>query len=116
LLRALNTGRGPLVTAEGAVDARRLGLETTQLRSFEISVPDGQCADVVAALDQGGSGLDLRLVDLASNEQHSLVRGRLLCQSRACASGRPRALRVELRLDAGKADALVLSRVSPSDR
>jgi len=113
VLSALNA-KTDLVTAGVAADAKVLSLEPTSLKSFDFSLSDGRCGDVVVALDTGGAGVDMRLVDVQSGDEYSLARGRLLAQSRVCAAGRTRTLRVELRLGAGKADALVVVRVAPA--
>jgi hypothetical protein len=113
LLSALNA-RSENATVSVASDVKVLAVEPTQLKTFDIPLPDGRCGDVVAALDAGGTGIDLRLTDAQSGEEFSLVRGRLLAQSRVCAAGHARTLRGELRLGAGKTDALVLLRLSPN--
>jgi hypothetical protein len=112
VLSALNA-KTDLVTAGVAGDAKVLALDPTSLKTFEFVLADGRCSDVVVGLDSGGSGVDLRLVDGQSGEEFSMTRGRLLAQSRVCAAGRARNLRAELRLGAGKADALVVMRVAP---
>jgi hypothetical protein len=113
LLSALN-GKMDLVTAGAAGDAKVLALEPMSLKTFDFVLPDGRCGDVIVGLDPGGAGIDLRLVDGQSGEEFSLTRGRLLAQSRVCASGRPRNLRAELRLGAGKTDALIVMRMAPT--
>lgn len=113
LLSALNA-RGENVTVGTAADVKVLSLEPNQLKTFDLALADGRCGDVVAALDNGGTGIDLRVTDAQSGEEFSLVRGRLLAQSRVCAAGHARTLRGELRLGAGKTDALVLLRLAPA--
>jgi hypothetical protein len=112
LLAALNA-RGENITVGAASDVRVLSVDPTSLKTFDLQLPDGRCGDVVAALDAGGTGIDVRLTDGQSGEEFSLARGRLLAQSRVCAAGRPRTLRGEVRLGAGKTDALVLMRLAP---
>jgi hypothetical protein len=112
ILSALNA-RTDLVTAGVAGEAKVLPLDPTSLKTFDFVLADGRCGDLVVGLDSGGSGVDLRLVDGQSGEEFSLTRGRLLAQSRVCAQGRARNLRAELRLGAGKADALVVMRLAP---
>lgn len=108
LLAYLDT-RAP-ISAGAAGDARAVPLDATSLKTFELSIPEGRCVDVVAALDAGGTGVDLRLLDPHAGEQ-ALSRGRTLASARACAtSGGARTMQAELRLAAGKADALVLTR------
>jgi hypothetical protein len=112
LLSALNA-RGENVTVGAASDVKALPLEPNILKTFDLALADGRCGDVVAALDAGGTGIDVRLVDAQSGEEFSLSRGRLLAQSRICAAGRARTLHGEVRLGAGKTDALVLMRLTP---
>ncbi|HMI86149.1 MAG TPA: hypothetical protein VK550_18770 [Polyangiaceae bacterium] len=112
LLSALNA-RGENVTVGAASDVKVLALESALLKTFDIPLPDGRCGDVVAALDSGGTGIDVRLTNAQSGEEFSLSRGRLLAQNRICSAGHARILRGEVRLAAGKADALVLMRLTP---
>jgi hypothetical protein len=112
VLAALNAKSDP-VTAGVASESKTLALEPTSFKTFDLQLADGRCGDVVAAVDAGGSGLDMRLVDNQSGEEFSLSRGRLVAEAHVCAAGRPRALRGELRLAAGKADALVVMRLTP---
>jgi hypothetical protein len=112
LLAAL-TSRGDNVTAGVAGDVKVFTLDPTSQKTVDINIADGRCGDVIAALDAGGSGIDLRLVDIQSGEEYALSRGRLVAESRVCASGHPRALRAELRIGAGKSDALLLTRMTP---
>jgi hypothetical protein len=112
LLAALH-GRAEPVTAGAAANVKVLSLDTTSLRTFDIEIADSRCADIVAALDTGGSGVEMRLLDAPSGDEYALERGRLIVQSHVCATGRARALRGELRLSAGKADALVVMRLAP---
>ena len=74
-----------------------------------IAAPAGQCAEVVVALDAGGAGIDLRVAD-AQTKDGEVVRARYVTSARLCAGKTPARGVAELRLDAGKADALVLVR------
>ncbi|HKQ71954.1 MAG TPA: hypothetical protein VJT73_21565 [Polyangiaceae bacterium] len=112
VLSTLNS-RAEAVTAAIASDVKVLPLDPTSLKTFDLQLPDGRCGDVVAGLDRGGTGIDLRLSDVQSGEEFALVRGRLVVQARVCAAGHPRTLHGELRLSAGKADALVVMRLVP---
>jgi hypothetical protein len=109
VLGALN-GQAEPITAAVAADAKVLALEPTTLKTFDFSLSDGRCGDVVVALDAGGAGVDMRLIEGQNGDEYSLARGRVLAQSRVCAVGRTRTMRGELRLSAGKADALVVIR------
>jgi len=112
VLSALNA-KVDLVTAAAAGEAKVVTLDPTTMKTFDFQLADGRCCDVVVALDAGGTGVDLRMLDGQSGEEFSLARGRLVAESRICASGRPRAVRGELRLGAGKTDALVVVRMAP---
>ena len=79
------------------------------VRAVSFSVQPGACAEVIAAIDAGGQGVDLRIVDGTSGES-SLVRGAHVASDRLCAGGAAKPAKAELRLSSGKADALVLVR------
>jgi len=99
--------------AEDSPDAARRanGIELTpqRLHTSSFVVPANGCTEVLAALDEGGSGLEARLVDEASGED-VLGRGRFVASQRICAGNTPRKARLELRLDSGPSKALVLVR------
>lgn len=97
------------ITASAAADAQPFSLDATSSKSFDVPLGPGRCVDVIAALDAGGSGLELRVLD-ADGSEVSLGRGHALATTRACAHGRSPGMKAELRLDAGKANALVLVR------
>lgn len=110
LLGRLSSG-GDAVDAAAAAAAVVLSLEEGQRRVVPVSPPPGGCLEVVAALDGGARGLELRLVDGAG--EGNITRARHVVSDRVCAapSGKPGA--AELRVLAGKADALVLVRPAP---
>ncbi|HEX9297512.1 MAG TPA: hypothetical protein VF881_16835 [Polyangiaceae bacterium] len=112
VLSALNN-RSELATAGVAADIKIVSLEPSSFKTVDVELADGRCGDVVAALDAGGTGVDLRLLDRQSGEEFALARGRLLAVTRICAVGRARSIRGEVRLAAGKADALVVMRLAP---
>lgn len=100
------------VDAASAQGAQVVSLDAAALRTTSFTVPAGVCMEVIAALDPGGQGLDLRVIDGTSSES-SLVRGASVVSERLCAGGAPKPGKAELRLAAGKADALVLTRPAP---
>ena len=110
LLARLSSG-GDAVDAAAAAGAVGLSLEEGQRRVVAVSPPPGGCLDVVAALDGGARGLELRLVDGAG--EGNITRARHVVSDRICAapSGKPGA--AELRVLAGKAEALFLVRPAP---
>lgn len=103
---------GTPVDASAAQSAQVLPLDAAALRTTTFAVPVNACIEVIAALDAGGQGLDMRVIDGTTSES-SLVRGATVASDRLCAGGAPKSGKAELRLSAGKADALVLTRVVP---
>jgi hypothetical protein len=108
LLARMNAG-GRASDAASAAGASVVALDETSLRSLPVPVPSSQCVEVIAALDGGASGLDLRLVDGAG--EGSVTRGRYVATDRICSTPGGKAGMAELRLLAGKGDALVVMRV-----
>jgi hypothetical protein len=111
LLAALDAGggRASAASAEGAV---HLALDASTRSTVPFDVPAKACVEVLAALDRVGTGLDMRLAD-ASTGENTVTRGRFVVADRRCASDAPMKGIAEFRLSAGKADALVLTRVVP---
>lgn len=107
LLRHLGA-RAPL-NAGAARDARVVSVDATSSKRLELSLPQGRCVDVIAALDAGGRGLELRLFG-AEGAEIAKSRGATLGTARACGTSEVRAVQAELRLEAGEAAALVLVR------
>lgn len=107
LLARMSAG-GEAADAAAASGAVVVALDETSLRTLPVTVPPGRCVEVLAALDAGGSGLDLRLVDGAG--ESTLSRARHVTADRVCAApgGKPAA--AELRVLSGKAEALVVMR------
>lgn len=108
LLARLNAG-GPAIDASAASSAHVVKLESEKMFRMPIPVPANGCVWVIAALDVGGAGVDLRLLDAASNES-TLSRARGVVADRLCAGASPMNGAAELRIATGKADALVLVR------
>lgn len=95
-----------------AAGATAVTLDSASMRVVPVPVAAGTCVEVIAALDAGGVGLDMRLLDGAG--QSTLTRSRYVTAGRICAAPGARPGSVELRLASGKADALVLSRIIAS--
>lgn len=89
-------------------EARPVDLEAQSLHSSSFVVAQGACTEVVVALE-AGSGLDLRLVDEAT-QKDVLARGARVASQRVCGGKTSRKVRLELRVDVGPAPALVLLR------
>ena len=100
---------GAPIEAAAAQSAQVIALDSAALRAHPLTIAAGTCAHVIAALDAGGSGLDLRLLDPASGES-TLVRGANVASDRLCATTTARNAKAELRLTTGKTDALILVR------
>jgi hypothetical protein len=110
LLGRLDAG-GEVADASVAAAAKPFSLEAGKLVSVPLTVPATGCAEVVVALDVGGSGIDLRLV--ASGARDGPVgRARYVTSDRLCGPT-VKAGTAELRLSSGKANALVLVRNVP---
>jgi hypothetical protein len=111
LLGRLHAAGGP-ADASSAQAAQVVALDAAALRTIPFAIPAGACVEVVAAIDPGGQGLDLRIIDGTTSET-SLVRGATVASERACAGSAPKSAKAELRLSAGKTDALVLMHPLP---
>jgi len=112
LLGRLSAAGGP-VDASTAQSAQVVALDAAALQTVSFAVPANTCVEFIAALDAGGQGLDLRILDGLTSET-SLVRGATVASDRLCAGGAPKPAKAELRLSAGKTAALVLTRPLPS--
>lgn len=108
LLSRMNAG-GAAADASKAASAQVIPLDSTSMKRIPLPVAANGCVEVTAALDPGGTGIDLRLVDTSSNES-TLTRARYVVADRLCAGTIPMPGAMELRLSAGKADALVVIR------
>jgi hypothetical protein len=95
--------------AASAAAAKVVTLDATRMERLPLSIGASACVEVIAALDQAGAGLDLRLVDASSGEG-IVTRGRDVVSDRLCAGAAAKQGAAELRLSAGKGDALVLIR------
>jgi hypothetical protein len=97
-----------------AAAAQSVPLDAAHLKVLPLQIPANTCAEVIAALDTEGAGVDLRLVDTSTGES-SLARARHVVSDRRCAGASAAPASIELRLATGKGDALVLIRpgVSP---
>jgi hypothetical protein len=109
LLARLEAGGDPRGAA-AATTAELVSLDTASRKTASLPASAGGCVEVIAALDSGGSGIDLRLVDGATGEG-AVTRSRYVVADRICAPPGGKPASYEIRLAAGKADALVLARV-----
>jgi hypothetical protein len=106
-LSAAGEARG----AAAAVAAELVSLDSASRKAAPLLALGGDgCVEVIAALDSGGTGIALRLVDGASGEG-AVTRSRYVVADRICGRAGGKAASYELRLEAGKAEALVLTRL-----
>jgi hypothetical protein len=105
--------RGVITSATQVTAVEELSLEPTRLSTLDIKVPVARCVDLTAAMGPGGSGVELRFVNGENGEELGLFRGSDSVSGRVCAlrSGKTLAARAELRALAGKARALVATRL-----
>jgi hypothetical protein len=109
LLARLTAGGDPRGAA-AAASAVLVLLDSASLKSAPLPVAGDGCVEVIVALEGGGSGIDLRLVDGATGEG-TITRSRFVAADRLCAAPSSKPGAYEIRLGAGKAEALVLARV-----
>lgn len=107
LLARMSAG-GEAVDAAAAASAAVVALEEGQRKIVPITPPAGGCVEVIAALDAGGSGLDVRLVDGAG--ESTVSRARYVVSDRVCAAPNGKAGAAEIRMLSGKAEALLVVR------
>lgn len=108
LLAVLDAG-GERISAAAAESAVRVALDASSRATVPFDIPAKSCVEVIAALDRVGTGLDMRVADVATGE-NTITRGRFVVSERRCAADMPAKAIAEFRLSAGKADALVLTR------
>jgi hypothetical protein len=106
--RLSETGR--IGTPRDLAAPRMVGLSPTRLATDEAKVPAGQCVDVALALGSGAEGVELRLTDSDTNEDLGLTRGNYSALAEACApdAAHPVDVRIEMRVTAGSADAILV--------
>lgn len=102
---------GPIDIA-AAASAQPVLLDAGRLKILPLPIPAGTCVEVIAALDAEGAGIDLRLLDTSTGES-SLARARHVVSDRRCAGTTAMPASIELRLTAGRGEALVVTR--PAD-
>ena len=108
LIERMGAGGDP-ADASSAASATLVALDPAQLKTFPLTVPASSCVEVIAALDGGGTGVDLRVTTPGADG--TITRSPDVAGDRLCAGATPIQGAYELRLGAGKADALVITRV-----
>jgi len=101
---------GDLSGAAGAANAALVTLESGSRKGGSLPAGGSGCVEVIAALDAGGSGIDLVLSDSATGEG-VVTRSRYVASDRICSRALGKPASYQLRLAAGKTDALVLLRM-----
>ena len=107
------SAEGTSVVQEGAAgEVRVLGVGAEKVESWAVTVPAGRCVSVAAGGQGAGAGLELRLLDGLDGpdgpQELDRSYGANAARVLACApSERQRALRVEVRVFAGKLDVVV---------
>jgi hypothetical protein len=110
--------RGVVTSATQVTAVQELTLEPTQQGSVNVKVPVARCVDLTVAMGAGGSGIELRFVNSETGEELGLFRGSDSVSGRVCAlrTGKTLEARAEMRALAGKARALVATRlIDPRD-
>lgn len=95
-------------------------LTPEHLETEQLLVPFGRCLDFTVGLGVGSSGVEVRLVDETSGEELALARGTSATSARVCAfdarAGGTIHARAELRVDAGKSEALTTTHMTTPGR
>jgi hypothetical protein len=104
---------GPSVLLEGTpLSARAVVLDAAHALDWDESVPPGKCLRVAAGAEGEGTGLEGRLIELATGDEIDRSHAGNAIGVRACATpATPRAVRVEMRVTAGKLDVVIGERV-----
>jgi hypothetical protein len=106
---------GPVWLHEGAAGTtRHTVLDGAHQYVQNATVPPGQCLRVAIGVEGEGTGLEARLFDAVTGEEIDRSHGQTAASVRACATGATRTVRLEARATAGKLDAVVGERTSPS--
>ena len=103
---------GDVVRAETLTVLDPVRIAAGQIKSVDLKIPEGRCLDVAAALGEGATGVDLRIVDGSTGAELDLARAALATIAHACAESTARPIRVELRTSTGAADVIVATRAT----
>jgi hypothetical protein len=105
--------RGEIIPAERLTEVHTGQLSDEKLETIEVVIPAKRCAEVAVGLGRGASGVDLRILDAASDEELAMGRGVASAAARVCSDSANRPVRIELRTSVGKSDFLRAIRWSP---
>lgn len=106
LLSRLEAQNGP-IDALQLSRATQLTLQAPTRERLPIRVPANTCIDILVALDGAASGVELRLFN-PSTGTYSESRGATTTSGRLCAGEAASEAHAEIRVDSGRADALLL--------
>ena len=108
---------GPQSLLEGTAGAvRHTVLDAAHQLVQTTSIAAGQCLRIAVGVEGEGTGLETRIFDAVTGEELDRSHGQNAAAVRACASGTTRSVRFEARATAGKLDAVIGERSSPSVR
>jgi hypothetical protein len=100
---------GAVVRAGALRGLHRAPLTTTGTARATFPIEADRCLEVGAALD-GGAGIELRLLDAATQQELTQGTASQATAARVCAPGKPRAILAEARIAAGQASVLLAAR------
>jgi hypothetical protein len=95
---------GPAMVLAGApTSARAVALDPGKMHAFDDLIPPGQCMQVTVGAEGEGTGLELRLLDVATSTELDRAHAEHAVAVRACApAAASRPVHVELRSTSGK--------------
>ena len=106
---------GPLWLFEGGGGAvRHAVLDAAHQYVQNATVAPGQCLRLALGVEGDGTGIEARLFDVVTGEEIDRSHGQTAAAVRACTTTATRTVRLEARATAGKLDAIVGERSSPS--
>lgn len=105
----------PLGLHEGTTGAvKHAVLEAGRQYVHNTNIPPDACLRVAIGVEGEGTGLEARLVDAVSGEELDRAHGQNGATLRACSAQATRTVRIEAHATAGKLDAILGERTTPS--
>ncbi len=106
---------GPLWTHDGTAGAvRHAVLDSVHKYMHSARIEPNTCLRVAMGIEGEGTGLDARLFDTVTGEELDRAHGQTTAALVACAAQSARMVRLEAAASAGRVDAVVGERTSPS--
>jgi hypothetical protein len=106
---------GPQSMLEGSAGpVRHVVVDASHQLVQNASIAAGQCLRVAIGAEGEGTGLEARMFDASSGEELDRSHGQNAAALRACAGAAARPVRFEVHATAGKLDAIIGERTSPS--